>query len=459
MAARGAFSSRIGFIAAAAGSAVGLGNIWMFPFEVGQGGGAAFVAIYLFFAFVLCFPVMVAEIAMGRSTQKNIVGAYSKLGSKGWGRVGFLGVIAGVLILSFYNIVAGWTFGYFIEIAMGRFEIGKNFGVFTKDILKVGSYALFFMITTAYIVSHGISAGIEKTSKILMPTLIVMMVFLVIYALTLPNAMEGLKFYMLPDFSAITPKVVYGAMGQAFFSLSLGVGGLLTYGSYLSKKENIVTSAAFITLADVGVALLAGLMMFPFVFYQNLEPSGGPGLIFVTLPGIFQTLGPNLGVLIGCTFFLLLSFAALTSTVSILEIPVAYTVDEFKIKRKTAVWLVSSIIFLIGIPSLLSSGASSFFTNFITYFNSETPTDFMTFVGDIASNTIMPIGGFTVVIMAAYVWKKKNFHKEVAIGFPGYNDSFIKKYIDFIISYLAPVLLFVIFIITVLDMYFGITFF
>ncbi len=459
MASRGGFNSRIGFIAAAAGSAVGLGNIWKFPFEVGDGGGAAFVVIYLAFAFLLCFPVMVTEIAIGRRTNKNPVGAFTDLGHKNWRIVGILGVLAGVLILSFYNVVAGWAFGYFVEMLMGHFTIGQNFGTFITDMVKVGSYGVLFLVATALIVSRGISGGIERASKILMPTLIVMMLGLVAYSFTLPHAIEGIKFYLLPDFSKITLPVMYNALGQAFFSLSLGMGALITYGSYVDKKENIVTSAAYITLADVGIAFLAGLMMFPFVFSQGLEPTGGAGLIFVTLPGIFGTLGPTLGIIVGATFFLLLSFAALTSTVSLLEVPVSYVVDEHKVKRKKAVWLVAGVIFLLGIPSMMANGYSGFFSHFITYLGADKATDFMTFIGHIASDSFLPLGGALIAIFAAYVWKKHNLNEEIEQGFPGFKDSLVEKYIDFAITYLAPVVLIIIFVLTVLDRFFGINYF
>jgi len=459
MSARGGFNSRLGFIAAAAGSAVGLGNIWKFPFEVGQGGGAAFVLIYLVFAFLLCFPVMVTEIAIGRKTEKNPVGAFTALGFKKWRIVGVLGVLAGVIILSFYNVVAGWAFGYFVEMVQGNFAIGNDFGGFTSDYIKVGGYGVVFMLVTVFIVSRGVSGGIEKASKILMPVLITMMLGLVFYSFTLDNAGAGIEFYLLPDFSKITLPVMYRALGQAFFSLSLGMGTFITYGSYVGKKENIVTSAALITLADVGIALLAGLMMFPFVFSQGLPPTGGPGLIFATLPGIFQTLGPVLGIFIGSTFFLLLSFAALTSTVSLLEVPVSYVVDELKINRKTAVPMVAGFIFIIGIPSLLSNGASYYFTNFITYIGAESTTDFMTLVGHIANDSFLPLGGALIAIFAAYVWRKSNLNKEIENGFEGFEGSFIEKYINFTIRYLAPIILIIIFILTVLDRFFGIQLF
>jgi len=460
MASRGGFSSKIGFILAAAGSAVGLGNIWKFPFEVGEGGGAAFVFVYLIFCFILCFPVMVTEIAMGRKTAKNPVGAFNSLGYRKWNFIGKIGILSGFLILSFYNVVAGWAFGYFLEMVSGNFNIGNQFGDYIKDVYKVGGYAIVFMLTTAFIVSKGVSGGIEKASKILMPTLLIMIIGLVIYSLTLPHALEGLSFYLVPDFSKLTTKVIGSAMGQAFFSLSLGMGALITYGSYVGKKDNIVSSAAFITLTDVGIAVIAGMMMFPLVAYLTdgtMEGAGqGAGLIFAVLPGAFETLGPVLGVVIGSAFFLLLSFAALTSTVSLLEVPVAYTVDELNMKRSKAVWLVAGVIFLIGLPSLIGNGYSEFFTNFITYFGAENPTDFMTFIGHVANDTFLPLGGCLIVIFAAFVWKKENLSNEISSGFEGYKGSFLEKYINFAITVFCPIVLGIMFITTVLSKFFNI---
>jgi NSS family neurotransmitter:Na+ symporter len=457
---RGEFNTRIGFILAAAGSAVGLGNIWKFPFEVGNGGGAAFVVLYLIFCFLLCFPVMVAEIAIGRKTRRNPVGAFNSLGTKQWNFIGKLGILTGFLILSFYNVVAGWAFGYFVEMLFGNFEIGSQFGTFIKDWLKIGIYGIIFMSFTAYIVSHGVQRGIERAASILMPSLIIIMILLFVYSITLEGAIDGLRFYLVPDFSKISGQVVYSALGQAFFSLSLGMGALITYGSYLSKRQNIVSSAAMITLMDVGIAFLAGLMLFPLVFSQGLPPTGGPGLIFVTLPGVFENLGPTIGLVVGSMFFLLLSFAALTSTVSLLEVPVSYMVDEHKMKRKKAVWLMASLIFVIGIPSLLSNGASEFWSNFIGLIglSREGMTDlsFMTFVGWLANDTFLPLGGMLISFYAAYIWKKHNLSEELSHGYKDYQGSVVEKFINFCISYLAPVVLTVIFVLTVLNRFFGI---
>ncbi len=459
MAARGGFSSKFGFIAAAAGSAVGLGNIWKFPFEVGDGGGAAFVAMYLLFCFVLCFPVMVSEIAIGRRTQRNPVGAFEALGYKNWKFVGLLGILSGVLILSFYNVVAGWAFGYFVEMVQGNFAIGNQFGDFVKNVTKVGLYGIIFMIATGLIVSKGIAGGVEKAAKFLMPTLIIIILALAIYAMTLPYAMEGIKFYFLPDFSKITSDVIYSALGQAFFSLSLGMGALITYGSYVGKKDNIIESAALITLADVGIAFIAGLMMFPLVAYMNQGDmsniSGGAGLIFTILPGVFETLG-GAGIFVGSLFFMLLSFAALTSTVSLLEVPVAFLVDEYKLPRRLTVWGMATLVFLVGIPSLVSQGYSDFFTGFVTYFGADKPTDFLTFVNDVANDTFLPLGGCLITMFTAYIWKKHNLSEEIASGNPNYKGSLVEKLINIAITFICPAVLGMLFLLTVLGRFFGI---
>lgn len=459
MASRGNFSNRLGFILAAAGSAVGLGNIWKFPFEVEAGGGAAFVVVYLIFCFVLCFPVMITEVAIGRKTLKNPVGAFNALGYRRWNFIGKLGLVAGVVILSFYNVVAGWAFGYVKEMAVGNFAIGSQFGTYIADVGTISLYAIVFMIATGFVVSKGVSGGIEKAAKILMPTLIIMILGLLAYSLTLPNAMVGIKYYLIPQFSELNAVTISGALRQAFFSLSLGMGALITYGSYLSKKENIVTSAAAITLFDVGIAVLAGLMLFPLVAYStggdmsNIE--GGAGLIFATLPGVFESLGDGLGQLVGASFFILLSFAALTSTVSLLEVPVSYVVDEYNMDRKKAVIITAAFIFVAGIPSLLGNGYSAYFTEFITYVGASSPTDFMTFLGHLA-DTMLLVGGFLIVTFAAYVWHTENLNDEIAEGFEGYHDSMVKILINFSIKYLSPFLLGILVIMVILSNFFNI---
>ena len=456
---RNKFSSKFGFIAAAAGSAVGLGNIWKFPFEVGQSGGAAFLLIYLVFCFVLCYPLLITEISIGRSSQKSPVGAFTAIHHPKWTFMGILGVLAGVLILSFYTIVTAWVFGYFVEMLLGNFRVGDQFAEFIKDIEMIGGYSLFILAVVAFIVSRGVTRGIEKASKILMPILILILFFLIIYALTLENAMDGIRFYLVPDFSKITVEVVYRALGQAFFSLSLGMGILITYGSYLKKREDILFSGAIITLADIAIAFLAGLMIFPIVFSQNISTEGGAGLIFITMPGIFETMGPGWGMFIGSMFFLLLAFAAITSIISLLELPVSYLVDQHNVKRDYAVWISAGIIFVLSIPSLLGSGYSEFFTNFITYYRNDTPVDFMTFLTDISSNTLLPFVGLLTSLFAVYVWKRKKLFRELRHGSKSFEYSWLSRYVGFCLQYIAPVVLGITFVVTILEIFFGVNLF
>lgn len=456
---RGKFNSKFGFIAAAAGTAVGLGNIWRFPFEVANGGGAVFILIYLGFCFLICYPLMVTEIAIGRKTERDASGAFTKLGFSKWRFLGKMGIAASVIGLSLYSVIAAWAFGYFIEMLLGNFSIGSNFDSYIKDIFKIGLYSLIFLSVTVFIVSKGVSGGIEKASKILMPSLLLMIIILGSYAMTLPNGIKGISFYLIPDFSKINLPVIYGALAQAFFSLSLGMGAHITFGSYALKEDNILASASLITLSDVVVAFLAGFMMFPFVAYLNngdvAGVVGGPGLIFETLPSVFESLGPVAGIIVGSFFFLLLSFAALTSAVALLEVPVAFMIDEYKIVRKRATWSVAIFIFTLSIPSLLGNGYSDFFTNFIQYGSMEIKTNFLTFILHI-NDAIMLSGGFLISIFGAYIWHKKKLNEELSVGFPGYKDSMLEKFIGLAISYLCPATTGLIFILTVLDRYFGV---
>jgi len=460
MASRGKFSGRIGFIAAAAGSAVGLGNIWRFPYETGENGGAAFLLIYLICMVLIGFPVMVGEISIGRNTQLNAFGAYKKIGGAKWGLLGYWGIISAIMFLSVYNVIAGWAFAYFIQMTNGVLINTDNFDAhFTSQISDVTDlffYSLGFMVLTAVIVSRGVKKGIESASRILMPALFIMLIGLILYSFTLDNAMEGIKFYLIPDLSKVTLSTIYNALGQAFFSLSLGMAALVTFGSYISKKENIVTSAALVTVTDTTVAFLAGLLIFPLVFSQGLSPSAGPGLVFVVLPGIFASLGV-LGPIIGAVFFLLLCFAALTSTISLLEIPVSYLVDEKGYSRKKVVIFTATLVFIIGIPSMLSYGAVDYFTNF-TFYEGKVK-NVLDVVFDIFSDVGLPLGGFLMTIFIATKWKKANFNDELEEGNPGYNGSLIQKYLNFSLSYFAPIFLGLMFVVTVLKKFFEIDIF
>ena len=451
---RGNFSSRIGFILAAAGSAVGLGNIWRFPYLAGTNGGAGFLLIYLICVFTLCFPVMIGEIAIGRKAGSDAYGSYKKLGGGGWGYLGLYGILAGILILSYYNVVAGWAFGYFLEISFGNLldhpDFGSFFGEYVNSIGPIFLFSLGFMVITAVIVAQGIAKGIEAANKIMMPGLYLILIGLIIYSLTLPNAMAGVEFYLVPKLSEINSKTIFFALCQAFFSLSLGMGCLITYGSYVTKDQNIVKSAAIISLADTSVAFLAGLMVFPLVFSLGAEPGQGPKLIFVILTQAFQSMGPIVGRIVGGSFFLLICFAALTSTISLLEVPAAYFVDQKKFPRKSVVWGVSGLIFVLGLPSMYSQGIVPFL-NKLPFHNAP---DFLSFVADLC-DIMLITGGCLMCIFIRNNWKMNSLNEELIIGNQGYASSWLKGYISFTISWVCPIILGILSILVIADKYFG----
>jgi NSS family neurotransmitter:Na+ symporter len=454
MSERGLFSGRVGFILAAAGSAVGLGNIWRFPYLAGQNGGAIFLVFYLLCIFLLCYPVMVGEIAIGRNTNSDAYGSYNKLGGKKWGFLGLFGILAGIMILSFYNVVAGWAFGYFLEISFGNLlnepDFGAFFGSYVNDISDNFWFSLAFMILTALIVSQGIQKGIEAANKIMMPALYIILIGLIIYSLTLPNAMDGVVFYLIPDFSAFKVQTLFDGLRQAFFSLSLGMGALITYGSYLDKKENITSSAAIISLADTSVAFLAGLMVFPMVAALNAYDVSGPSLIFVVLAKVFASMDPLVGRIVGGSFFLLICFAALTSTISLLEVPAAYLVDQKKMKRKNVVWGLALLIFILGIPSMVSQGMIPAL-NKLPFYRDR---DFLSFVSDMCDISLT-IGGCLMSIFISQRWKMANFDQELTLGNPGYLGSFTQKYLNVVIRYVSPWLLGILSVMIIFEKFFG----
>ncbi len=471
MANRGNFSGRIGFILAAAGSAVGLGNIWKFPYLAGQNGGAVFLFIYLICVFLLCYPVMVGEIAIGRKAGSDAYGSYKKLGGKSWGYLGVFGILTGIFILAFYNVVAGWAFGYFLHISFGdllnQADFGSFFGLFVNDILDLSSpvgiansnllFSLIFMAMTAFVVAKGIQKGIEGANKILMPALYLILISIIIYSLTLPNAMAGVKFYLVPDFNELKIQTVFEGLKQAFFSLSLGMGALITYGSYLKKTENITSSAVVISMADTSVAFLAGLMVFPLVHFLQYKlqitevATAGPPLIFIVLPQIFHEMGPILGRIVGGLFFLLVCFAALTSTISLLEVPVAYLVDQKKMERKKVVWGLALLIFVLGLPIMVSQGMVPAL-NKLPFYKGQ---DFLVFVADMCDISLT-IGGGLMCAFITYRWKINNMNEELSLGNEGYMNSFIKKYLNFTIQYVCPVLLGILSILVIIDKFWGI---
>ncbi len=432
---RGMWNSKLGFILAAAGSAVGLGNIWRFPTEVASNGGAAFLIVYLLCTFLVGFPVMMAELSIGRKTRKNPVGAFKALSSnKIYPLIGMWGVLCGVMILSFYLVVAGWTVSYIFEeifYFMGMTE----WAAFISDTGNGTINALFsliFMGATISIVIGGVSEGIERATKFLMPMLIAILIGMIIYSFTQPGSGVGLSVYLNPDFSQITPQLIFAAMGQAFFSLSLGMGALITYGSYLDSKENIPQAAAYVTFADVGIAFLAGMLIMPAMYMAQaqgvpiFDDSGnlvaGVALIFQVLPELFHNMGGVLGLFFGVTFFLLLSMAALTSTISLLEVPVSYAIDEHNYTRKKASILVGGGILLISL--------------FISFDTSLIGT-----IDLIFSQVGLPLGGIMICLFLAYIWKTENALEEMESGNPGISTSLLGRVWRFLIMIFCPLVI------------------
>ena len=396
------WGSRLGFILAAAGSAIGLGNIWRFPYVTADNGGGAFVVVYLLCIALICLPYLFAELALGRNSQKNPVGAIAAI-KKGtpWMLVGGLCVLTGVFILSYYSVVAGWALGYIFKAFVApAAESGAYFSSFVADTSTVIPLAGAFMLITILVVYGGVEQGIERWAKVLMPVLLVLMLVVIFRAVTLPGAGEGLNFYLNPDFSKIDGTVVLAALGQAFFSLSLGMGAMITYGSYLPKRENLIVSGGYVALFDTVIALMAGLMIFPALFAMGMEPeSGGPALIFVVLPEVFAEM--PLGSFISAVFFILLSIAALTSMVSLLEVVVSYFVDETTWSRAKSVWVVGGFTFAAGLPSALSQGGSDFLSNQISLFGQ---TGFLSIMDFIWGNISLALGALLISIFVGWVW-------------------------------------------------------
>ena len=444
---RGTWGSKAGFILAASGSAVGLGNIWGFPTQVGQGGGAVFVLVYLTCVLFICLPIMVAELVLGRRAQLDPVGSFSLIrpGSNWW-LVGALGVLAGAGILSFYSVIAGWSVAYIWFTASGAVTgdadaVGAFFSNFTANgPLSVG-LTLVILTATAAVLVGGVQSGIERVTKVMMPALIGLLLILAIRAASLPGAAEGLAYYLRPDFSRILdPAVINAALGQAFFSLSLGMGAMLTYGSYLSKRESLVTAACWVVALDTGMALLAGFIIFPSGFsIEGFDPSaGGPGLIFAVLPRLFATL-PG-GQLVGAAFFILLTMAALTSTISLLEVPVAHFIDVHKWTRRKAVLLVTTGVFLLAVPSALGNGAVGVLGSLPVL-----GVDFLTMMGTVWNDFALPIGGLLTAVFVGWVWRVDQAIEEVELHgapFPA------RRLWSVLIRYVCPVAISVIIVYT-----------
>ncbi|WP_372751717.1 sodium-dependent transporter [Labilibaculum sp.] len=430
---RDVFSSKFGVIAAAAGSAVGLGNIWKFPYITGVYGGAAFLFVYLGFIALIGLPIMLSELTIGRKSKRNVFGAFKFLApGSAWKLVGVLGVSAAAMILAFYGVVAGWSIDYVAKAVSGGFgtkspaEMESMFFRFIESPVSPILYQLFFMVMTMGIVFVGVKDGIEKYAKFLMPLLVLIIIVLDIRAVTLKGAMEGLRFLFNPDFSKLTGDGILSALGHAFFSLSLGMGTLVTYGSYVDDKNNLPLTALQVTLADTAIAILAGIAIFPAVFAFGIEPSSGPGLVFITLPNVFQQM-PG-GYFFSILFFLLLTVAALTSSISILEVVVAYFQEELNLKRHVSTIVAGVLIAIVGVFCSLSMGVLKEFTLF--------NLNLFDLLDWISANLLLPLGGLFIALFVGWFLGRKRVEEELAKG-AGVIPWLLSVFI-FLVKFIAP---------------------
>lgn len=438
---RATFGSKIGVILATVGCAVGLGNIWRFPYMLGENGGAAFLLVYISCILFLGIPVMITEFFIGRYSRKNAAGAFKVMapGTK-WSVIGYNGVAAAFLILGYYAVVSGWTLEYIVQAFSGSLE-GKNatdfadeFTAFSTGVFRPILWTVVFIALTHIIIISGVKEGIERASKVMMPVLFLILIALCVRSATLPGASEGLSFLFNPDFSKIDSSVVLSAMGQAFFSLSIGMGCLITYASYFGKQTNLQTTALQVTILDTLVAVLAGVMIFPAVFSFGIEPTTGPELVFITLPNVFEQL--PFGNIWSFVFFVLLALAALTSTISLHEVSTAYVHEEYHVSRKKAAIIVSVGVTIVGILCSLSMGVLSSYTLFgLNFFNL---LDFVT------AKIMLPLGGMMICIFTAKRVDKLLLKEEVT------NHGTIRFYFfntyAFFVKYIAPIAIGLIFL-------------
>ena len=365
MSERGTFGSKLAIVLATAGSAVGLGNIWRFPFMTGQNGGAAFILVYFACVFLLGIPGMVSEFIVGRRAQSNAARAYGAIGGKAWRFIGYLGILTSMIILGFYAVVAGWCLQYLFASVAGQLDgdaayVIDYFKTFSSDPLRPCLWGVGFVLITHFVIARGVNDGIERASKLLMPLLLILLLVIVVASCLLPGAGAGIEFLLKPDFSKVSGSVFLEALGQAFFSLSLGTSCLCTYASYFKRDTNLLHSATQIALLDSAIAILAGLMIFPAAFSVGVQPDSGPSLIFITLPNVFrEAFGamPVVGYVISILFYALLVFAALTSTISMHEIGTVFFHEELHIPRKRAAWILTIVCSTITVFCSLSVGA------------------------------------------------------------------------------------------------------
>jgi len=441
------WGTRLGFVLAAVGSAVGLGNIWKFPYITGENGGGLFVLIYLVCIALVGIPLLMAEITLGRASQKSPVGAFSKLAGQNsnWKIVGFLGVLSGFVILSYYSVVAGWALNYTFMSLTNFFEgktpdqIGALFGeLYAAGGINVFWHAIFMLLVVGVVIG-GVKKGIEKWNRFLMPVLILIFIVLAIVSIFLDGWSEAVNFVFFPHLDRLKPSGVLEALGHAFFTLSLGMGAMLTYGSYLTKENDIPKASVMIGVLDTMVALLACMVMFPIIFTYGHDPQAGPGLVFQTMPIIFSEIGGG-GMFLSFVFFVLIVFAALSSGVSLLEVVASYFIDEQGWNRKKATLVTAGIVFLFGIPSALSGSG-----NLFPQWESMYGKNFFDTVDYLASNWMLPLGGLFISIYVGWSLDPALRETEFASGTNWTKSWFYKGWV-ILLKYVAPVAVFLIII-------------
>ena len=439
---RGNFGTKIGVILATAGSAVGLGNIWRFPYMTGQDGGAAFIIVYLVCVLLLGIPGMIAEFIVGRHGAANAATAYARMGGKrSWAALGFVGALTSLIILGFYSVIAGWCLQYLFASIMGNLNgdaayVNAYFTKFSSNPVEPLLWTLVFIVLTHLVVVRGVRKGIEKMSNILMPTLFILLLVIVVVSCCLLDAGKGISFLFKPDFSKVTKSVFLDGLGQAFFSLSLGTACLCTYASYFTRQTNLLKSSAQIVGIDTLVAILAGLMIFPAAFSVGVKPDSGPQLIFITLPNVFQqAFSPVLGYIIGILFYALLALAALTSTISMHEIGTSLFFEELHISRSKGAVIETLIAVVIGMLCSLSCGAVD-----ITVFGKS----FLNFCDFLTSNILLPLGSFFTCILVGWIAPRK-IVKDEFTNWGTVSQGFYGIWL-FFIRFISPVCIAVVFL-------------
>lgn len=414
---RSQWGSKLGFILAAAGSAIGLGSLWRFPYMAGESGGAVFLLLYLALLVLLVLPCMFSEFALGRFTGKNPLGAIEAIRPKSaWRVVGLLSILIPVFVTSYYAVIGGWAFGYIFKIL---FKNTMPFDKFIADPLIASSLFSVFLVLNVLVVYKGVEGGIERCSKMLMPLLFVLMAVLAVRSLTLPGAHKGLVFYLQPDFSKLNGRVVLNALGQALFSLSVGMGAMITYASYVSKKQNMLSAGGYVTLVTAIVAFTSGLIIFPALFAFGEDPAAGPQLVFIVLVDLFAKM--PFGNIVGAAFFLLMSIAAFTTIISFLEVPVSYLIDERRLSRATAAWGTGAAVFILGIPSVLASGINPALTR-MRFFGGKSYIDWRDFLWGTVGISLCVL---LISIFVGWVWGADKALTELKQGSKFFDKRFL----------------------------------